>query len=93
MATGSQTKTVISVLLQQLEENIPTAEKPCQVSNTYITDGNAMYHAQVAFPSTFGEPAECLFEQLPKEKCVLFVTYSYHTLSVKGIERETGEGH
>ena len=54
----------------------------------YITDGNAMYYAQVALPSTLGELAEYLFEQLPKEKRVVFVTYSYHTLSVKGIERD-----
>ena len=47
-----------------------------------------MLHSQVALPSTFGELSEKIFLQLPCVKRVDFITDSYHSLSIKRIERE-----
>ena len=41
----------------------------------------------VSLPSTFGELAEYVFQQLPRAQRVDFVTDSYHPLSIKGLER------
>ena len=42
----------------------------------------------MTLPSTFGELAEKIFDQLPKEQRVDFVTDSYHADSIKAPERE-----
>ena len=46
-----------------------------------------MYQAQTNIPDNFGGLAETLFDQLPKEARVHFVTDSYYPYSVKGLER------
>ena len=41
----------------------------------------------VSLPSTFGELAECVLQQLPRAQRVDFVTDSCHSRSIKGVER------
>ena len=53
----------------------------------YIVDGNALLQAMVSLPSTFGELAEYVFQELPRGQRVDFVTDSYHSRSIKGLER------
>lgn len=88
-ADGAPTKTDKSKLMHFLEKNVNTAEAPTTLTSTsYIIDGNALLHAQMSLPTTFGELAENIFRQLPKVQRVDFVTDSYHYMSIKGIERE-----
>ena len=46
-----------------------------------------MLQAMVSLPSTFGELAEYVFQQLPRAQRVDFVTDSYHLRSIKELER------
>ena len=86
-ADGCPVKTNKATLLHALEGDVPSAEKPDRSSNTYVIDGNALYQSQVSLPTTLGEFAESVFDQLPKEPRVDFVTDSYHTKSIKATER------
>ena len=53
----------------------------------YIADGNAVFQAMVSLPSTFGQLAERVLDQLPRAQRIDFVTDSYHPCSIKGLER------
>ena len=86
---GLPVKTDKSKLLHALEENSHRVESLDNLSITnYVIDGNALMHAQVALPDTFGELAIKMFDQLPKVPRVDFVTDSYFPLSIKNIERK-----
>ena len=52
----------------------------------YIVNGNALLQAMVSL-LTFGELAEYVFQELPRGQRVDFVTDSYHSRSIKGLER------
>lgn len=52
-----------------------------------VIHANAVLQAMVSIPSTFGELAKSVMEQLPRSSCVDFVTDSYLLYSIKGIER------
>ncbi|KAK3745436.1 hypothetical protein QZH41_005085 [Actinostola sp. cb2023] len=62
-------------------------QRPTTGDIFYVIDGNALLQAMVAIPSTFGDLADSVFEQLPKVHRVDFVTDSYHPLSIKEVER------
>ena len=53
----------------------------------YIVDGNTVLQAMVSLPSTFGELAERVLDQLPRAQRTDFVTDSYHPCLIKGLER------
>ena len=80
-------KTDKSKLMHSLEENLHLVQRPTVAFDCYIIDGNAVQQAMIALPSTFGELAECVFDQLPRAQHVDFVTDSYHPCSIKGVER------
>ena len=86
---NKQVKTDKSKLLHALEESSHRVESLDNLSSTnYVIDGNALMHAQVALPNTFGELATKMFDQLPKVPRVDFVTDSYFPMSIKNIERK-----
>ena len=53
----------------------------------HIIDGSAILQSLTATPDTFEELADFFFNQLPKAKCVDFVTDTYIQHSVKSYER------
>ena len=86
-ADGALIKTDKSKLMHSLEEKSYLVHRPNVAFDCYIIDGNAVLQAMVSLPSTFGELAECVFDQLPRAQRVDFVTDSYHPCSIKGVER------
>ena len=86
-ADGALIKTNKSKLMHSLEEKSQLVQRPTVVFDCYIIDGNAVLQAMVSLPSTFGELAECVFDQLPRAQRVDFVTDCYHPCSIKGVER------
>ena len=75
-ADGARTTTDKAALLHELEESAGhgTTERPPLNTVSYIIDGNALYQAQINLPSTFGELAADIFDQLPKAQRVDFIT-------------------
>ena len=53
----------------------------------YIIDGYALFQAQVALLTTFGELAESIFDKLSKVEQVDFITDKYEALSNKATQR------
>ena len=84
---GAMIKTDKAKLMHCLEDKSHLAQRPTVGFQCYIVDGNALLQAMVSLPSTFGELAEYVFQQLPRAQRVDFVTDSYHPLSIKGLER------
>ncbi|KAK3728506.1 hypothetical protein QZH41_002367 [Actinostola sp. cb2023] len=83
---GMPVKTEKAKLLHILEGK-NQVQRPTTGDIFYVIDGNALLQAMVAIPSTFGDLADSVFEQLPKVHRVDFVTDSYHPLSIKEVER------
>ena len=86
-ADGALIKTNKSKWMHSLEEKSHLVQRPTVAIDCYIIDGNAVLQAMVSLPSTFGELAECVFDQLPRAHRVNFVTDFYHPCSIKGVER------
>ena len=86
-ADGALIKTDKSKLMHSSEEKSLLVQRPTVAFVCYIIDGNAVQQAMVSLSSTFGELAECVFDQLPRAQHVDFVTDSYHPCSIKGVER------
>lgn len=70
-----------------MKENGRFSVKPLR-KFSYVIDGNAMLQGMVAIPSTLGEFAERVMEQLPRAPRVDFFTDSYLPHYIKGIESE-----
>ena len=85
---GTPVKTDKAKLMHHLEGELHIAQRPKNDSVNYIADGNAILQSQVALPSTFGEFASNIFDQLPNVPRVDFVTDSYLPMSIKSIERD-----
>ena len=73
--------------MHSLEEKLHLVQGLTVAFDCYIIDGNAAQQAMTSLPSTFGELAECVFDQLPRAQRVDFVTDSYHPCSIKGVKR------
>ena len=86
-ADGALIKTDKSKLMHSLAEKLHLVQRPTVAFDCYIIAGNAVQQARISLPSTFGELAECVFDQLPRAQRVDFVTDSYHPRSIKGVER------
>ena len=84
---GAMIKTDKAKLMHCLEDKSHLVQRPTVGFQCYIVDGNALLQAMVSLPSTFGELAEYVFQQLPRAQRVDFVTDSYHPRSIKGLER------
>ncbi|KAK3735621.1 hypothetical protein QZH41_007397 [Actinostola sp. cb2023] len=63
---GMPVKTEKAKLLHFLDGK-NQVQRPTTGEIFYVIDGNALLHAMVAIPSTFGDLADSVFEQLPKE--------------------------
>ena len=63
---GTPMKTDKSQMMHALENDSHHVVKPNQRHITYIIDGRALFQALVALPTTFGELAESILDQLPK---------------------------
>ena len=87
-ADGTPTQTDKAKLMHYLEGDSHQAEMPTEGSVVCVLDGNALLHAQVSLPATFGELVENIFQQLPQKESIHLVTDCYHPMSIKGIERE-----
>ena len=85
-ADGAVIKTDKSKLMHSLEEKSHLVQRPTVGFDCYIV-GSAMLQAMVSLPSTFGELAERVLDQLPRAQRIGFVTDSYHPCSIKGLER------
>ena len=86
-ADGCLCKTNKAQLLHVIEKDVMTETAEVVPSHTIVVDGNALFHAVVKLPRTFGEFARTVFNHLPKSVPVHFVTDSYHTQSIKEGER------
>ena len=80
-------KTDKAKLMHCLENKSHLAQRPTVGSPRYIVDGDALLKAMVSLPSTFGELADYVFQQLLRAQRVDFVTDSYHPRLIKGLER------
>ena len=76
-----------SQVMRALENDSYHVVKPNQRHITYIINGCALFRAQVALPTTFGELTESILDQLPKVELTDFITDKYEALSIKAIER------
>ena len=63
---GTPIKTDKSQVMHALENDSHHVVKPNQRHITYIIDSCALFQAQVALLTTFGELAESILDQLPK---------------------------
>ena len=86
-SNGAMIKTDKAKLRHCLEDKSHLAQRPTLEFQCCIVDGNALLQAMVSLPSTFGELAEYVFQQLHRAQRVDFVTESYHSRSIKGLER------
>lgn len=86
-ADGAPAKTDKAKLLHHLEKGMTTTDQP-EGDVIHILDGNALLHSLTALPNSFEQVAEKVFSLLPKVERVDFVTDSYHTDSIKAIERQ-----
>ena len=88
-ADGCLAKTNKAQLMHVLELEVPTAGQSLQQPSdpVVVVDGNALLQSMVKLPETFGQFAVSVFNALPKARVVHFVTDSYHTGSIKEIER------
>ena len=84
---GAMIKNDKAKLMHCLEDKSHLAQRPNVGFQCYIVDGNALLQAMVSLPSMFGELAEYVFQQLPRAERLDFVTDSYHSRSIKGLER------
>lgn len=87
-ADGAPVRTDKAKLLHALETEHVLAKRPELDSMNCVIDGNAMLQAQVGLPSTFGELAENVFDQLPRVSRTDFVTDTYRPRSIKHCERK-----
>ena len=89
LATSDSTpmKTDKSRVMHALKNDSHHVVKPNQRHITCIINGCALFRAQVALPTTFGELAESILDQLPKAELVDFIIDKYEALSIKAIER------
>ena len=69
---GCLAKTDKSKLMHSIVTNAHLVEFPSTQNIRYIIDGNALLQTQVNVPDTFGDLAECVFDQLPNVKRVVF---------------------
>ena len=86
-ADGAPVKSNKSKLLHNLEGIVEVSENPVREETVYIYDRNALLQAMREIPDTFKEVAERVFNLLPKNQRVDFVTDSYHENSIKTFER------
>ena len=76
MVTVNSTKTVKSKLLHVLQSHIePTLDWPCSAAHN--VDGNAILQSIMAFPVTFKDLTEPVFNQALKAGHVGLVTDTY----------------
>lgn len=86
-ADGMPVKTDKSKLMHILESNIePTTTHPRE-NVVHIFDGNATLQSLPLVPDTFEQLAETVFNMLPKQGRVDFVTDTYSPTSIKSFER------
>ena len=86
-ADGAPVKSDKAKLLHNLEGTVDVSENPVREETVYIYDGNALLQAMQQVPDTFEEVADRVFNLLPKNQRVDFVTDSYHENSIKTFER------
>ena len=77
-ADGALIKTDKSKLMHSLKEKSHLVQRPTVGFDCYIVDGNVVLQAMVSLPSTFGELAERVLDQLLRAQRIDFVTDSYH---------------
>jgi hypothetical protein len=87
-ADGSFMKTNKAQLMHMLEQQSTHRENDLPVEYSAIIDGNALLQSLTRLPDTFGELARSVFSCLPKVPVVHFVTDTYHSYSIKQIERQ-----
>ena len=85
---GTPAKTNKAKLLQALEIEDSINKIYNFDGVNYIIDGNALLHAQVLLPKTFGELAEKIIDQFPRVSRIDFITDSYQKSSIKNFERK-----
>ena len=90
-ADGAPVKPNKSKLLHNLEGTVEFSENPVRGETVHTYTGNALLpgllQAMKEIPDTFKEVAERVFNLLPKNQRVNFVTDSYHENSIKTFER------
>ena len=86
-ADGAPVKSNKSKLLHNLEGTVEVSENPVREEKVYIYNGNALLQAMREIPDTFKEVAERVFNLLPKNHTMDFVTDSYHENSIITFER------
>ena len=86
-ADGAPVKSDKAKLLHNLEGTVDVSENPVREETVYIYDGNALLQAMQQVPDTFEEVADRVFNLLPKNQRLDFVTDSYHENSIKTFER------
>ena len=84
---GKPAKTNKAKLLQTLEIECSITKINNFDGVNYIIGGNALLHAQVLLPKTFGELAEKIIDQFPRVSRIDFVTDTYQKSSIKNFER------
>lgn len=73
---------MLHFLMDDASEDVPYPKEAL-----YIQDGNALFHALMNLPPTFGEICLQVLDQMVAKKNFVFSTDSYHADSIKAQER------
>ena len=73
---------MLHFLMEDASEDVPYPKEAL-----YIQDGNALFHALMNLPPTFGEICLQVLDQMVAKKNFVFSTDSYHSDSIKPQER------
>ena len=73
---------MLHFLMEDASEDVPYPKEAL-----YIQDGNALFHALMNLPPTFGEICLQVLDQMVAKKNFVFSTDSYHSDSIKAQER------